>query len=82
MKYIKLFENFDRYDFGVSTDFLRNKEYFNSVITKNDIYFKETELEDIRKILNSTNIDKLKKLNWNPTVTVEEGFKRTISSFL
>lgn len=31
---------------------------------------------------NSPNIDKLKKLNWNPTVTVEEGFKRTISSFL
>lgn len=31
---------------------------------------------------NSPNIDKLKKLNWNPNVTVEEGFKRTISSFL
>jgi UDP-glucuronate decarboxylase len=31
---------------------------------------------------NSPNIEKLKKLNWNPTVTVEEGFKRTISSFL
>ena len=31
---------------------------------------------------NSPNIDKLKKLNWNPAVTVEEGFKRTISSFL
>ena len=31
---------------------------------------------------NSPNIDKLKKLNWNPIVTIEEGFKRTISSFL
>lgn len=31
---------------------------------------------------NSPNIDKLRKLNWNPTVTVKEGFKRTISSFL
>lgn len=31
---------------------------------------------------NSPNIDKLKKLNWNPTVTIEKGFKRTVSSFL
>ncbi len=31
---------------------------------------------------NSPNIDKLKQLNWNPKVGVEEGFKRTISSFL
>lgn len=31
---------------------------------------------------NSPNINKLKKINWNPIVTVEEGFKRTISSFL
>jgi len=31
---------------------------------------------------NSPNIDKLKKLNWNPTVKIEKGFKRTVSSFL
>ena len=31
---------------------------------------------------NSPNIDKLQKLNWNPTVTIEKGFKRTVSSFL
>ena len=31
---------------------------------------------------NSPNIDKLKKLNWNPKVTIEKGFKRTVSSFL
>ncbi len=31
---------------------------------------------------NSPNIDKLKKLNWNPTVTIKKGFKRTVSSFL
>lgn len=30
---------------------------------------------------NSPNIDKVKKLNWTPHVTVKEGFKRTIESF-
>ncbi|MDF2452063.1 MAG: NAD-dependent epimerase/dehydratase, partial [Bacteroidota bacterium] len=30
---------------------------------------------------NSPNIDKAKKLNWTPIVTVKEGFKRTIESF-
>lgn len=30
---------------------------------------------------NSPNIDKVKKLNWHPIVTVKEGFKRTIESF-
>ncbi len=27
-------------------------------------------------------IDKMKNLNWNPSVTIEEGFRRTIQSFL
>ena len=31
---------------------------------------------------NSPNIDKLKKLNWQPKTSVSEGFSRTISSFL
>lgn len=31
---------------------------------------------------NSPNIDKIRQLNWMPEVTVHEGFKRTISSFL
>ena len=31
---------------------------------------------------NSPNIDKIKKLNWIPTTTVQEGFKRTVSSFM
>ena len=31
---------------------------------------------------NSPNIDKVKSLNWQPKVTVQEGFKRTIASFL
>jgi UDP-glucuronate decarboxylase len=31
---------------------------------------------------NSPNIDKIKQLGWQPKVTVQEGFKRTIESFL
>jgi nucleoside-diphosphate-sugar epimerase len=31
---------------------------------------------------NSPNIDKVKKLGWSPAVSVQEGFKRTIESFL
>ena len=31
---------------------------------------------------NSPNIDKLKKLNWQPKTSVSEGFSRTISSFM
>jgi UDP-glucuronate decarboxylase len=33
-------------------------------------------------VRNSPNIDKIKRLNWAPKVTVQEGFSRTISSFL
>ncbi len=31
---------------------------------------------------NSPNIDKVRQLGWSPTTTVQEGFKRTIASFL
>ena len=27
-------------------------------------------------------IEKIKKINWTPTVSIEEGFKRTIDSFI
>lgn len=33
-------------------------------------------------VRNSPNIDKIMELNWKPTVTVQKGFHRTISSFL
>lgn len=33
-------------------------------------------------VRNSPNIDKISQLNWQPKITVQEGFKRTIASFL
>lgn len=31
---------------------------------------------------NSPNIDKIRQLGWQPEVTAQEGFKRTVASFL
>ncbi len=54
-----------------------NMQVLKKVIDKNDLSYMQSPISR-----NSPNIDKAMGLCWSPIVSVEEGFKRTIDSFI
>ncbi|MCR8746704.1 NAD-dependent epimerase/dehydratase family protein [Romboutsia lituseburensis] len=63
-------------------EILVNEVFYNKKL--DIIYYSDPNEKDLRsktKGCVSLNIEKIKKLGWNPKISIEEGFRRTIDSF-